>query len=290
MERWYIPSWCGDFRLEAVDADACRLIVSDPTPAEVAQLGRFLTTARKKKWCAPICGISPKGESVLTLDVPVVKAGLELLSRGDAKDLKKRKAILTAVKSEAGKMFAIAGGEQLEQKIAKMEDKKEAVTSKRPTLCCPTPISGPDVRASEVLRAFSTTRQWRSWREHGFLVAHGNLTGHPYRICHRHSELARRQGKITWDLHDDHVVHCYDWSVPPAEEVLAVKLCLEHAEHWIRNRSGYFGVDSDNVFHNPFRSAVEQALDGTEDTALVSAIGNAVRTSLPLLGMADLLP
>lgn len=286
MERWYIPSWCGDFRLEAASDDVCKLLVTDPTPAEIMQLGKFLTTARKKGWCSPVCGVSEKGESVLTLKVPVEKAGLELLSRGETKGLKKRKAILTAVVSTSGEVVAIAGGEALAESMDKLKDKKEAVTTKRPTPCCPTPIDGPDRRASEVLQAFSTTRQWQDWMEHGFLVCYGNLTGHPYRVCHRHTDLAKQQNKITWDLHDDHVMHCYDWSVPPAEEVLGVKLCLEHAENWLRNRSGYFGPGP--IFHNPFRSEDEQGRDGVEDTALVSAVGEAVKTSWPWFQLADL--
>jgi hypothetical protein len=286
MERWYIPSWCGDFRLEADGDDTCKLLVTDPTPAEIMLLGKFLTKARKKEWCSSVCGIAERGESVLTLKASVTKAGLELLSRGEVKGLKKRKAILTTVKSTSGEVIAIAGGEGLAESLDKVKDKKEAVTSKRPTLCCPTPISGPEQRASDVLKAFSTTQQWQDWMEYGFLVCRGNLTGHPYRVCHRHSDLASKQGKIAWDLHDDHVVHCYDWSVPPAEEVLGAKLCFEHAEHWIRNRSGYFGPEP--RFHNPFRSDNEQGMDGVEDSAFVGTIGLAVKTQGPLLQMIDL--
>lgn len=286
MERWYIPSWCGDFRLEADGDDACKLLVTDPTPAEIVQLSKFLTTARKKDWCSTVCGVSERGESVLTLKVPVAKAGLELLSRGEVKGLKKRKAILTAVKSVAGELTVIAGGEGLPEAIEKIADKKEAVTTKRPTLCCPEPISGPDIRASEVLRAFSTTRQWRDWMEHGFVVARGNLTGHPYRICHRHSDLAKGQSKIAWDLTDGCVVHCYDWSVPPAEEVLGVKLCLEHREHWIRNGSGYFCMNA-RTFSNPFRDGGDdQYRDGTEDTRMISAFGHGLKGSLPIFQVA----
>jgi len=272
MTVWYHPSWCGDFRLiqENGDTDKSRLIVHDPTPAELEKLGKFLVKARKKGWIDDVSGISTKGESTLLIDAPVVKAGKLLMG------WKRRKDLLTAVKSYSGEITPVIGnGEEVEKEVAKKTTEK-AVTTKRPTLCCPYPVKGPDIRASEVLQAFATPKQWEDWERHGYLIAYGNLTGDPYRICHRHTPLAKRQGKVAWNIKDKQVVHCYDWSVPPAEEVLAIKHTLEHCEHWIRNPSGYFAATQ--RFHNPFRSSGRQQMaDGTEDTAFLDSFGAALR-------------
>jgi hypothetical protein len=272
LRRWCHPSWCGDFRLEADGDDACKLVVIDATPAEQELLDKFMKKARKKGWIGEMVGVKPTGQTTLNLPVPVAEAGKLLLARKAP-----RKGILTAVKSVKGELEIVLGDD--EDKLAEAtekEDADEAVTTRRPTLCCPTPVSGPERRASEVLRAFSTPEQWDSWVKNGFLLCTGGLSGHRYRVCNRHSELARRQGKITWDLDDDGIVHAYDWSLPPAEEVLAMKLALEHAEHWIRNRSGVLRM-GELKFRNPFVSEADQGLDGTQDAAFVSGVAGALQ-------------
>ena len=151
---------------------------------------------------------------------------------------------------------------------------ESAVTVRRPTLCCPTPIDGAEIRASQVLEAFCSPVQWAHWMEHGWIVAYGKYTGHAYRICHRHTPLAKKQGKITMDLDDQAIVHCYDWSVPPPEEVLAIKLILEHREDWLRNSSTLWDSHwARNVFHNPLGHEV---LDGTKDAAIVAGVGGGL--------------
>lgn len=272
LNRWSHPSWNGDFRIEADGDEASKLVVDDATPAEKDTLGKFLKKARKKGWVDEAVGISPEGRTTLCLPVPVAESGKLLLARRAP-----RKGILTAVKSVKGELEIVLGdnADKLTEATEK-EDADEAVTTRRPTLCCPTPVSGPERRASEVLRAFCTPEQWESWLENGYLHCYGGLSGHKYRICNRHSELARRQGKITWDLDDDGIVHAYDWSLPPAEETLAMKLALEHAEHWIRNRSGVLRP-GELKFTNPFVSEADQGLDGTQDAAFVSGVGGVLQ-------------
>lgn len=282
MTTWYHPSWCGDFRLvtENGHPEKSRLIVTDPTPLEIEKLGKFLLRARKKDWVPNLAGVAERGDSTLLIDAPVAKAGKLLLG------WKSRKDLLTAVKSNNGKIIPVIGnGDDVEKAVVK-SDTEKAATVKRPTLCCPEPVSGPDIRASEVLQAFCTAKQWADWLKHGFVIAYGRLTGHPYRICHRHTDLAIRQTKICWDLNDNNIVHAYDWSVPPAEEVLSLKLVLEHAEHWIRNASGYlsYGAKNADRFNNPFRGR-DQWADGTEDAAFVSALGVSLREYLSWVGI-----
>lgn len=155
------------------------------------------------------------------------------------------------------------------------------MTVKKPTLCCPAPVEGPLRRSSEVLATFCTERQWKDWRDHGWLIAYGHLSGHAYRICHRHHPAARVQGRITWDLDDDCVIHCYDWRVPPAEEVLGVKLLLEHREPWIRNRSTGGRTD---LFRNPLG---DDFLDGTDSAGLLSGLGAFLQGALRVAPLVD---
>jgi hypothetical protein len=318
ISTWYMPSWSGDFRLEEEGENQCRLIVSDPTPGEIETLGRFLAKARQRRWIPKVAGIAPKGESTLLIDTSLISAGKVLLSNGKGPFRKKhhKEGILTSVRSKDGKIEAIpAEPKEPEPEpeplgpptaLAKMEDKEDkpakpdkveealakpdadkAVTTRRPTLCCPTPVAGPDVRASEVLHAFCTRQQWESWMRNGFLFCNGNLSGHTYRIVHRHLPLAREPGKVTWDMDDDAVIHCYDWSVPPAEEVLAIKLALEHVEHWVRNPSGALGrYGQKDIYPNPFVGPQHQFLDGTQDAGFVSGFGEGLRTTLAIFGGA----
>jgi hypothetical protein len=296
ISKWYIPSWSGDFRLEAEGEDSSRLIVVDPTPAEVEQLGKFLVKARKKGWVANIAGVSETGESTLKVGASVVDSGKLLLGR-----CVPRKGLLTAVKSVGGKLEVVdgdAGSEPVTEALDTPEADK-AVTTRRPTLCCPTPQVNREVRASEVLRTFCTRRQWEEWMDKGYLHCIGNLSGHSYRIVHRHHPLAAEQTKVCWDLHDDIVVHCYDWSVPPPEEALAIKLTLEYREHWIRNLSGMYTLPgagavsvlprdhkrkSAEVYPDPFMSEQRQILDGTTDAGFVIGFGTALKAFNSVLG------
>ncbi len=273
LSRWYVPSWCGDFRLEADGDERCVLTVEDPIPAEVEQLGAFLVKARKKGWVPNIAGIADKGKSTLQIGAPVSQAGKVLLGRKHP-----RKGILTAIKSEGGGLVAIKGdGEELELAAASPKA-TEAATVRRPTLCCPHATTGPDLRASKVLRSFCTNEQWRSWLNLGYLYCNGNLSGRRYLVAHRHHPIAIQNKYILFDCDGDHVVHCWDWSVPPPEEVLAVKLAVEHAEEWIRNSSSVFGVihDNEDIYHNPFMSDSTQTLDGLISTGISRGFARAM--------------
>lgn len=279
IERHYFPSWCGDYRLEADSETSCLLVVTDPTAAEQEKLERFLEKCMKHRWVKPFSPgvITANGTTKIKIAADVATAGRALLAR---KGRQKRTGILTAVKSINGVVTAVEGEEKVAEAVSKPEA-KEAVTTRRPTLSCPHPISGPDIRASNVLMRFCTPQQWDDWMRHGYLRAFGRFSGHQYRIAHRHSELARSQGKITWDETDDHVVHCYDVSMPPAEEVLAVKLALEHAEHWVRNRSGlFYRIDGEALYVDPFVGPDRQSLDGTKDNGRLRGFGMGLRVGL----------
>jgi hypothetical protein len=124
---------------------------------------------------------------------------------------------------------------------------------------------------------------------------HGGLSGNRYILAHRHSERARRQGRICFDVDDQMVVHFHDWTVPPEEEVLAAKLILEHREPWLRNEATMLGPQFNfreglricvMKFKNPFGGFS----DGVPDANLTRAIGGLFikDRGVPLLNAAVL--
>ncbi len=284
MRAWYIPSSTGDFRLEqhADDALKCLLTVEDPTPDELKKLGNFLAKARQRKWIDKALGISGTGRTELVVDTTIAKAGPIL-----AGSAMPGRGTLTAVRSEKGTLMCVADEtepEAVEEAVsdeAKDKDKDKpkaevATTVRRPTTCCPNPIAveGPLKRSSRVLREFCTPSQWRSWVSDGVLYCLGGMTGIRYRICHREHPLAAEQGKICRDVEHGVTLHFWDWSIPPAEEVLAVKLMLENRESWLRNEATYFGRGP------KFKNPLGMFLDGTWDASFYRQVGAALGVSL----------
>ena len=270
--RWSFISWCGDFRLEADGPDKSTLTIEDATPSEIERLGAFLQVARRKGWVDQHVGMDGAKKIVIPVAAPLAKAGRILLGE-------RPKGILTAVVSTSGDVKAITDGDPDKAAAAvAAKDAKAAASVRRPTLCCPCPQPGPDVRATEVLHAFCTPRQRAQYDSEGLLRCYGNLSGRLYEVAHRHHPLAIERTKIIWDVQGEHILHAYDWSVPPAEEVLTMKLVLEHAEHWIRNQSGNLsGVGPS--YPNPFMSARNQSGDGLPDAAFMRALGSLLASA-----------
>lgn len=301
----YVPSRSGDVRFEATADGRTRITVRNPTSEETSLLGRYLALAVTRGWCTPERANLRKdyaadAEIDVPLDVPLDEASrLFLGSRAPAK------GVILGVRYADGTIQATldgpAEGEDLLGPIppaaavdpvtAPDPTKKgidpvsaapapepkapvAAVTTPRPTLCCPNPRQGPIDRASEVLHAFVTPDQWDEWTRDGMIHCKGNLTGDTYRVVHRKHPLAERQGKITWCETTDHVVHCHQTHLPPPEEVLAVLLTLQFGEDYVRNPSGYFGHGV--RFPHPLGRG---SWDGVASAALVSGIGDAFASS-----------
>lgn len=305
MKKWYFPSWTGDFRLEA-EGDGSVLQVVKPTLAEIAALNRFLVYAKKKGWTEESIVLDAEDRSV-RLRSPVRVAGKELLSY-----IKPRDRTITAVKFESGKLEvadssqesklskliteesakkekAEAEAEAEAKAEAKAKDKPDKAASvARPTPCCPSCIPGAIDRASEVLLDFLTPAEHVEWARHRFLTVTGHLSGHRYLVCHRNHEIAQHFGRMCFDLTDQGVLHFHDWSVPPEEEVLAVKLIMQWREPWLRNEATCIGATSvlDNggkdyvcrgrgwrdVFKNPFGGFG----DGIADAVFTAGLGGAL--------------
>lgn len=143
-----------------------------------------------------------------------------------------------------------------------------AVTVAAPVLGCPAPdFAQADIRATRVLEAFLLDDQLEDFRRYGQFVSLGHETGHRYLITSRNARgrLAAAGGRSLYDLDQPraerasefvrrmdgggHLVDVevrndygrafcvHDWSVPAAEEMLALHLFLTMPgrEHYLRD-------------------------------------------------------
>lgn len=282
--RWYFPTWNGDIRAVANEknADKTDLVIIDPTDHELSALEGLATTFHERKWTRRKSLWKPKAprnlqgemEQTVVLNAPVHEVGKILV-----KALKPGKQTLTAVVFENGVLKTTEGGDVDITALSNSTPEK-AATVKRPTPCCPSCIPGAVLPASEVLLDFLSPSQHEDWARSRAFVARGNLTGHRYLVPHRHSALAQRLGKSCYDMDDRLILHFHDWSVPPEEEALAAKLCLENREHWLRNEATVFfltpsgkyipAVGAEMVFKNPFGDVN----DGVADARLTGVLGS----------------
>lgn len=277
MNRWYFPSWNGDFRLLS-DERGTVLEIVDLTPAELPGLTAFLKVAKKKKWTKQKGIYRSKTEektnrSDVELEVDLSTAGIELL-----KHLRPADRTITAVSSTGGQLTVHDASALTPEVMPK--DAEKAVSLARPTPSCPQCVDGPS-RASEVLDAFLSPEERDLWQRERCLIVTGGMSGHRYCVAHRHSEKARRIGRMCFDLDDRGVMHFHANDVPPEEEVLAAKLILEHREPWLRNEATclYFensGREIDrftDVFKNPFGDLN----DGAADRRIAMIVGTILR-------------
>lgn len=260
--RWFVPSYCGDFRLEP-DGEGSRLTVTDPTPGEVKRLQTFLTVAKERGVVDADATVGISGTSNVPVRLPVAEAGALLVAH-----TRPALGVLTAVVSTRGRVKLTHAVET--PTAVPPAEADAAVTVRRPTPCCPQPADGAEVRASEVLEAFASATEWGDWQRDGVIFVYGGRSGHLYRIAHRESPLARRQGRMCADVTDGIVMHFHDMLVPPPEEALAAMLILRHREPWLRNYATVLNPRGRDVFANPIG---HPTLDGIEDARFMQFLG-----------------
>jgi hypothetical protein len=292
--KWYIPSWNGDLRLtpSAKNADETELTIVKPTEQERQAVNAMGPVFVEKGWLKEWSHVGPK--KLFTRDKTLlIHAPLEQVGPIVAKLLKPQAAVLTAITFKDGRVETSSGSlaelQALSEEAAKQPPEKApeaAVTVKRPTPSCPQCVEGSIEPAREVLLAFLTEEQHADWARERAIVVRGGLSGNRYILAHRHSERARRQGRICFDVDDQMVVHFHDWTVPPEEEVLAAKLILEHREPWLRNEATMLGPQFNfqegvriNVmkFKNPFGGFS----DGVPDAQFTQQIGRLFMFGIP---------
>ncbi len=296
LQYWFVPTWCGDFRLEASGrgGKGSILTVEDPTERDRELLAPFLAAAKERGWIKRMPTVKLIGKTVVRLPVSVADAGPVLVSNVRAGEevwtalrfasgkvtvedgLGKRRlydasgtlvettqipakgvvetavdavkgvaasaaeavgnaasAVSSAVGSavEAAKE-AVSGGGEPEPAVA-----TAAVSVTPPKRGCPAPTPA-QRRASEVLRTFSTRRQWESFERTGSMLLIGGTSGMSYRLFHRDEAAKRRMGHSLVEARSGVEVCAWDNTVPPEEEMLALKLAVEHRERWLRSPHG----------------------------------------------------
>jgi hypothetical protein len=171
-----------------------------------------------------------KGGVTVTL-----QAQLEDVQTVLARALKPNRKLITAVQFSGDRIVEIAS-----KPSADPEDEPTklgaipktavvAATVAAPTIGCPMPeFAEVDVRANRVLESFLTEGQTEDYRKHGTFLAIGHDTGRRYLVAHREQPRALRLcgGRQLYDVEDRLPLCVHDWTVPPAEEMLALLLCL----------------------------------------------------------------
>lgn len=270
MKAWYVPSWSGDLRLEpAEDPKHTVLSIVEPTTAEQKALVALSAVLVDRGWLDE--AIPDEVPDRVTITAPLEDVGPVFVNA-----LKPGPAVLTAVRFSGGHVEIVEHrptgktGKEL-AKLAKRPKAEAAVTVKRHTPSCPECVVGSIAPAREVLLAFLTPEQHRTWAKRRYFVTRGGITGHRYILAHRESEIAALNGRIAWDADDKDILHFHDQTVPPEEEVLAAKLILEHREPWLRNDATCLGPRfTTHVFLNPFGTH----RDGVADASFTSAVGS----------------
>jgi len=230
--HWYFPTWSGDFRLEPIEdqQDKCLLSIERPTATEKRVLAAFLTAAETKGWVmAAVAGkrLTKRTKRTIELTCTVAEAAPLLVA---------------PMFGEAGTWTGIRVGGKVELveglPPAATKEAEAAVTLRKPRRGCPKPEATVR-RASEVLKTFCTQRQWTDWVRLGFLRARGNHTGQLYTVFHRNEAARRRIPRLLTD-HQGYPMCVYDQSLPPEEEALAIKFAVEHRERWLLSEPGVF--------------------------------------------------
>lgn len=240
MRLWFHPVRSGDFRLERIDGEKCRLTVENPTPGDFERLRPFLAKAREAGWIDPAAGVGLTGKTTLPIAASLAVAGGHIVAslHGDA-------ATWTAIKFTDGNISLDTTGKPPE---APPPEADAAATVTPPKRGCPEPTSC-ERRASEVLRTFLTRRQWEMWENEGRIKVIGDATGTAYFVWHRDEAAARGLIRNVTIATNGHPVCAWDDTVPPEEEVLSLALAIRFRERWFRMMSDDLALPQDT--HRP---------------------------------------
>ncbi len=215
----YFPSTFGDINIETFGTYSQHVVLTTTTLTvhEEETLKEILRNFRSKviKYDMIIQYENNKFE--------IAHVKLEDVHKFMIKKLKKNKATLTVIKLKDGKLELV---DEIKPEHEEKADK--AVTTQKPPRGCPMPnfTLQKEVRASEVLKEFLTNQQIEDFNNHKSFISVGNFTHHPYLITSRWSEKVEIYGQV-YDLVSKEKVCTSCKEIPPAEEMLAMKLSVE---------------------------------------------------------------
>jgi len=230
---WYIPSFYGDLRLRRTSPGTTKLEWENVTPTERRVLQSLLAHAVTKGWAKDTEHDLSKGSFNLKAELPKVQKFL-------AKALKPGRQMVDFVQFSDGKIEEIRHGELPTPSDKELEDLAPPVPAPtkgtsvaKPTLGCPEPnLVKAELRAREVLFAFLNDEQREDFVKRNAFVTEGAGTGHRYIVTSRHArdQLSHTRRQL-YDV-DEKMPYCvHDYSVPAAEEMLALHLLLKSPEH-----------------------------------------------------------
>ncbi len=235
MLTWYIPSFHGDIKLEAVSAKETKVHAFSMTDEEILAMellrshalkGRLFTTP----WSTPE-EFGPVRESVVRTEQGmrvVLRAPIEKVAKLLSTALKPDRRLLTVVRFESGKIAELKEADAREEEPAVPSAAVAAATVARPDRGCPIPeFVKADIRATRVLETFLDPDQLSDFRARNEFVTVGQDSGHRYIVRSRNSPtIDAIGGRSLYDLDMKAPVCVHDWSVPAAEEMLTLHLFL----------------------------------------------------------------
>lgn len=186
----------------------------------------------------------------------VLEASLETVEHVLSSALRPDRALVKAVAYESGRIVQILDTSETphdaldkeldtmaaeivkrdDAPLAKVDQPKAATTVATPSVGCPMPdFPEVDARASRVLEMFLSPAQTEDYRKRGAFVCVGADTGANYLICNREGpalmkeqarQMMAQSFRQIFNLDERRAICVHDWTVPPPEEMLALKLCL----------------------------------------------------------------
>lgn len=228
---WFIPSFYGDLRLTRTK-DQTVLTWENVTPTEQKVLQSLLAHAVSKQW-------TKEAEHDLTKGSLTLAAELVKVQKFISKALKPGRKTVDFVQFSDGKIEEIAHGElpvgsdkELEE-MAPVRTPDKGTTVAKPTLGCPEPnLVKAELRAREVLFAFINDEQRDDFKKRNAFVTEGAGTGHRYIVTSRHArDTLSHTRRQLFDVDENRPYCVHDYSVPAAEEMLALHLLLKSPEH-----------------------------------------------------------
>jgi len=231
--KWLIPTFYGDIRLEAKEKNHCVLHAWKLTATEKAAMEALFQKSRDKGWVPS----STTLQDFLTSERMTFEADIRKIERVLSKALKPGRKTIAAVKFSDGKLEEVFEAEVLapgktpepEKKIAPYRESVVGTTVATPTRGCPLPeFAKAEIKARDVLMEFLDEQQASDFYKHNRFVSIGAQTGHRYLITSRHAgSRYDQQHRTLFDLDDETPFCVHDWTVPAAEEMLALHVCLQ---------------------------------------------------------------
>lgn len=212
MVKMYFVTTFGDLELEQIENKEVRLTTNNLTFGE-----RSLVKEILKEYKIDI----KEDAEIENISFIIVDKTIEDVHKFMKKKLKKNKATITALKFKDGRI-------ELSEEIK--QEAEKGTTVEKPDRGCPMPVSiAGEIRASVVLKEFLSSQQSVDFEKHLQFISKGNYTSIPYLVTSRWSKAVESWGQV-YDLVNKKIICASAIDIPPSEEMLSLKLMLEHKE------------------------------------------------------------